>query len=205
MLRLVLVRHGETDWTRQGRFHGLTDVELSVAGRQQAECAALALRSMPIAAVYSSPLRRALVTGSVIASCCCVIIETDHGLVELDEGVLDGLTYLEMKTRYASFLAEWKRDAANARLPGGECLWALQERAWASVQRMMARHTCGNVVIVSHYFALCSIICKSLDIDLALFRKLRLDAGSISILGFSGRKCVLELLNDTCHFALCNV
>lgn len=198
-MRLILVRHGETDWNIGERVQGLSDVELNARGRQQAECIALALRPMSIVAVYSSPLKRALDTGWLVASSCGTGCEVDRDLIELDEGELDGLTYAEMRSRYADFMVEWRRDAASARLPGGECLQELQDRVWACVARIVASHPSGDVVIVSHFFALLATICKAMNLDLSLFRRLRLDVGSLSILSFAGGRWVLELLNDTCH------
>ncbi|MBI2910476.1 MAG: histidine phosphatase family protein [Chloroflexi bacterium] len=199
MLRLILVRHGETEWNRSERVQGSSDVELNERGRAQAEAVARALQSKAVAGVYSSPLKRALQTGRCVAMTCGRPCEIEPGLVELNEGDLEGLTYDEMRSRYVDFMAQWRRDASSVRLPGGEGLQDLQQRSWDCIARIAARHPDGDVVIVSHNFAITAIICKAIGLPLSHFRRLHLGVGSISVLALSDGRWVLESLNDTCH------
>ena len=198
-MRLILVRHGETVWNRDGMVQGQSDPELSDRGKEQAERLALALKDEKVEAIYTSPLRRALDTAEAIARYHSTIAQVEGDLIELDCGEMDGLTYPEMRERFGDFLKEWARDAAPLKLPGGECLQELQDRAWPVIERIRDSHNDAVAVVVSHNFAIASIICKAIGMRLSDFRRIRLGVASISIIDFTERGTVLTLLNDTCH------
>jgi len=198
-MRLILVRHGETQWNRENRALGHTEIELNEEGRKQVESVALALREEKVAAIYSSPLRRARETAEAIARFHQVAVEVDGAFKEMDAGELDGLTYEDMRDRYGDFLREWIKDASLLRVPGGESLAQVQQRAWQGVEGIIHRHPQGVVIVVSHNFAILCIICRALGLDLSQFRRLRLNVASISTLNFGGWGIQLELFNDTCH------
>ncbi|KPJ53505.1 MAG: hypothetical protein AMJ37_01350 [Dehalococcoidia bacterium DG_18] len=200
-MRLILVRHGETSWNQENRVLGHTEIELNEKGRKQAERLALALKDETLAAIYSSPLRRARETAEEIARFHGLEVVTDDGLKEVDAGELDGLTFQEMMERYGDFLKEWVKDEPSLRMPGGESIAELQQRTWPAVERMVRDHPDGIVILVSHAFAILSIICKAIGLSLSHFRRLRLSTASISILNFGGRGTSLVLFNDTCHLA----
>jgi len=200
-MRLILVRHGETRWNQENRVLGHTEIELNEKGRKQAERLALALKDETLAAIYSSPLRRARETAEEIARFHGLEVVTDDGLKEVDAGELDGLTFQEMMERYGDFLKEWVKDEPSLRMPGGESIAELQQRTWPAVERMVRDHPDGIVILVSHAFAILSIICKAIGLSLSHFRRLRLSTASISILNFGGRGTSLVLFNDTCHLA----
>ena len=196
-----MVRHGETMWNKENRVLGHTEIELNEKGRKQAERLALALKDETLAAIYSSPLRRARETAEEIARFHGLEVVTDDGLKEVDAGELDGLTFQEMMERYGDFLKEWVKDEPSLRMPGGESIAELQQRTWPAVERMVRDHPDGIVILVSHAFAILSIICKAIGLSLSHFRRLRLSTASISILNFGGRGTSLVLFNDTCHLA----
>lgn len=198
-MRLILVRHGQTEWNRESRILGHTDIELNEEGRKQVERLALALKEERVAAIYSSPLRRALETAQTIAGFHRLGVKSDDAFKEIDAGELDGLTYEEMGAHYGDFLKQWLKGASSLVMPGGESLEQLQHRAWQGVERMLQDHSQGVVIMVSHNCTILCIICKALGLDLSQFRRLRLNVASISILDFGGRGTLLMLFNDTCH------
>ena len=118
-MRLVLVRHGETDWNKTRRIQGISDLELNETGRKQAEALAQALRNEKVEAIYSSPLKRASDTAQAIGRYHAVEIVTLFGLRELDAGEVDGLTYKEMAIQFGDFLEKWIKDCTSVRPPGG--------------------------------------------------------------------------------------
>ena len=149
---LVLVRHGETTWIREGRFQGRADPPLSETGLRQAARvgdrladpgAAPALPIPPGAPgiVLSSPLRRAAVVADGIAAGYGVRPEHDPDLAEIDQGAWEGLTTAEVVSRYGPELAAWRRTPAAAHAPGGEPLVTAAERAGRSAGRLLARIT----------------------------------------------------------------
>lgn len=193
------MRHGETRWNQENRVLGHTEIELNEKGRKQAERLALRLKDETVAAIYSSPLRRARETAEEIARFHGLEVVTEDGLKEVDAGELDGLTFKEMMERYGDFLKEWLKDDPSLKMPGGESIAELQQRTWPAVGRMVRDHPDGVVILVSHAFAILSIICKAIGLSLSHFRRLRLSTASISILNFGERGTSLALFNDTCH------
>ncbi|MFA4904731.1 MAG: histidine phosphatase family protein, partial [Desulfobaccales bacterium] len=152
-MRLILVRHGETQWNREHRVQGQGDLPLNESGKKQAELIAIALHNERVEAVYTSPLRRALGTAEAINHFHRVGIKIIDGLKELDTGELDGVYASDMGARHPEFFRIWMADAALARMPGGESLPELQERVWNSIQSILNNSHSNTVVVVSHLFA----------------------------------------------------
>jgi probable phosphoglycerate mutase len=199
-MRLILVRHGETDSNKASLALGRDDVELNETGRWQAQRLAEALQCQPLAAVYSSPLRRALATAHAIAERHQLAVRLDDGLIEMDIGEMEGLTFQQVRDRYPQFLQLWLGGrAAYEPMPGGERLLDVQERAWQALERICAAWTQETVAVVTHNFVLLSILCRVLGLELADFRRLRHNVAAVSVLQVQeGRMTVLGL-NDTCH------
>ncbi len=198
-MKLILVRHGETQWNRENRVVGFADIGLNDEGQKQVKRLALALKEEQVEAIYSSPLSRAWETAQEIARFHHGEVKADDAFKEMDAGELDGLTYEEMRERYGEFIKQWFRDPASLTMPGGESLARVQERAWLAVERIREKHPDGAVMVVSHNFVILCIICKALGLDLSQFRRLRPHVASISILNFGRRGTSLMLFNDTCH------
>ena len=198
MERLLLIRHGETAWNREGRPQGISDVPLSELGRRQAHALGRALAQEPLAAVYSSDLRRALETAAPVAARHGLTVQRDGRLREMDQGVFEGEPIQHVRERYGDWLKTWIDDPANVRMPGGETLGEVQARAWAAIEEIRAAQAHGSVAVVAHNFTNLTILCTVLNLDLAYFRRLRLAVASVSVIEF-GRWPVLVALNDTHH------
>jgi broad specificity phosphatase PhoE len=125
----------------------------------------------------------------------------DEGLKELNQGELEGLTGEDLRRGYPGFLKKWIQDPERTTLPRGESLGDLQQRAWASVERIIREYPEGTVVVVAHSFVNLTILCRVLEIPLRHFRHFRQDATGKNIIEFSERGAVLHCLNDTCHLA----
>ncbi|TET42404.1 MAG: histidine phosphatase family protein, partial [Dehalococcoidia bacterium] len=89
--------------------------------------------------------------------------------------------------------------AGGEKLPGGESLIELQERSWATMQRLLAEHKDGTIVVVSHYFVILAIMLKALDLPLRYFTKFKVDPASVSTLEFADYGTRLVLFNDTSY------
>ena len=176
-----LVRHGETPLNAAGRFLGRTDVALSDRGRQQAGRVALALEQRRLDAIFASPLQRARQTAEAIAGSHGLVPVLVPALAELHHGDLEGRPYSELGTRHPEILAAWKDDCTDVRLPGGESLAELQERAWHAFEALCSvRH--GELGVVSHKMALLTIVCTAIGLPLRHAMRLELDLASISTL-----------------------
>ena len=139
MTTILLARHGETDWNREGRFQGWADPPLNEAGREQARALAERLRDMPFDAVYSSDLRRARETAEIVAGPHGVPVVVDRGLREIDVGSWSGLTRVEIEERFP-----------GADDHDGETRADHLARVLATVERIARTHHGERILIVSH-------------------------------------------------------
>ena len=206
-MKLILVRHGETHWNKDGLVQGAdSDIELNDTGLEQARRLAAFLKNEPLTAILSSPLRRAVATAEVIASQHQLSVETDQGLKELKVGDLEGTSISNLPTTFSRFLLKWWQDGEAMKLPNGESLVDLQQRVWKAIEGLMERHKTssdvnrdGTAVVVSHYFVTLAVILKALDLPLESFIKFRLDLGGVSILEFRDNGARLVTFNDTSY------
>ena len=200
-MRLILVRHGETAWNKEGRFQGESLVGLNQRGLTQARQVARALASMKPAALYSSPLPRTLMTAQEISNELSIPVVALEGIKEINLGDLEGITGQEMRKDHAEVWNAWRKEPSQVVFPGGESIEQLQERAWRAIEDIERSHREEKVVAVSHNFAIRAILCRFLGLPLSRFHMLRVDLGSISILQTrSGARHVVTI-NDKCHLS----
>ena len=202
-MRLLLIRHGETDHNAERLALGRRDVPLNERGRLQARALAQALRARhQIDAIYASPLQRALATAQPLADAIGLEVRVEAGLIEMDIGEVEGLALDEVRSRYPDFMRLWFSDQlADAVMPGGESLQQVQERTWAAVESIRERHGDGTVAAVTHNFVILTLLCRVLDIPLANFRRLRHDLAAVSVVELTPERQTVVALNDTCHLA----
>jgi len=208
-MRLILVRHGQTEWNRLKRIQGISDQGLNEKGLKQAEAIAEVLKERNVTAIYASPLKRARDSALAIARHHDAEVVTLSGLREMDAGEVDGLTYAEMAARHGDFLEKWMRDCSSVTPPGGCSLPELQDRVWGAIQEIVERQAAreavrkpepgGVVVAVSHYFAILTTLCKVLGQSISESRRMRVDLASLCTLDFEPSRIVLVSMNDTCH------
>ena len=203
-MRLLLIRHGETDRNAGRIALGREDVPLNERGRAQAQALAGSLAANRtdgfIAAVYSSPLQRALATAQPLAQALDLEVQTEDGLIEMDVGEAEGRPLSELQERFPDFLRAWRSDqVADVPMPGGESLRQVQERAWGAVESLRERHDNETVAVVSHNFVILTLLCRALDLPLARFRRLKHDLAAVSIVEVAEERQVVLSLNDRCH------
>lgn len=199
-MRLILARHGETDANRDRLTLGREDVPLNERGCLQAQALAACLPREPIVAIYSSPLRRALDTAQAAADALGLSVEVDEGLIEMDVGEMEGISFEVMRERYGDFLRRWlSEEVGDVPMPGGERLRDVQDRAWAAVQRIRERHPENTVLAVTHNFVILTLLCRALGLSLVHFRKFRQHLAATTTLDMRDDHAILRRLNDTCH------
>lgn len=206
-MKLILVRHGETYWNKEGLVQGGdSDIELNDTGLEQARKLAAFLESEPITDILSSPLQRAIATAEAIANHHQLPVEIDQGLRELKVGELEGISISNLSTTFSQFLMQWWQDRGSTKLPNGESIVELQQRAWKVIEDLLERHKTNpehnkdtTVVVVSHYFVTLAIILKALNLPLDFFTKFKLDLAGVSILEFRDYGARLLVFNDTSY------
>ncbi len=196
---LILVRHGETEWNRVGRCQGFSDTELNNNGREQIRELAKSLMNESISAVYSSDLIRALDTANAIAHHHNLTVEVDPDLRELNQGDFEGLTFVEIREKYSPLLNKWVESPEVVKLPGGESLKELQERAWRAIERIYIKHQNQTVVAVSHNLTIITLLCKFKGVGLEEFRSFKLRAASKNTILFRNGHFNVNVLNDVSH------
>ncbi len=198
-MRLILIRHGETDLNRRGRFQGLDKVSLNPKGRAQAhDLSAVLPYDMPFV-MYSSPLPRSLETSNIISEEILVDYTVISQLQELNIGELSGLNGEETRTLFPGLMEQWSKDPASVRFPKGESLKELQERVWEVVLDLYSNHCDETVVAVSHNFAILAIVSKVVGIGLNNIRSLSLDLCGITRMELTKDKYCLTSFNETMH------
>lgn len=200
-MNLILVRHGETDWNRTGRCQGIADIELNDNGRTQVRELGESLRDEAIAAVYSSDLLRAMNTAEEIAKHHNLSVNIDSDLREMNQGDLEGLMFTEIRERYADVLREWRESPETLKLPKGESLLEVQERAWNAFQKVHRRHPGETIVAVSHNLTITALLCKITGIGLKGFRNFNLQAASKNVIVSNNGRIEVDVLNDVSHLS----
>ena len=201
-MKLHLVRHGETEWNKLGRFQGQQDIALNPRGLAQAKETARAMADDGVIALYSSPLQRTMQVANEISRLTSVPVVPLPGVKELNLGALEGVTGEEMRTIWPDVYSAWSQDPGTLSMPKGESLSQLQDRAWRSLQEVEKAHSGDDViVVVSHNFAIRTMIHKVLGLPLTNFHRLSLDLSSVSTVEYTSRGRRLTCYNFTGHLS----
>ncbi|MBI2863096.1 MAG: histidine phosphatase family protein [Chloroflexi bacterium] len=200
MTRLLLVRHGQTDWNHSRVFQGHQDTELSELGIRQAECLAERLAGEKIDAAYASDLKRAYHTATIGLKRHQIEVVPDARLREMYFGAFEGLTAAEIATRYPEDWRRWNDDWANASPLGSkDTLRCLTNRVGEFFAEVQQAHKDDTIIVVAHSGTLRAFLCLTLHIDLNFFWQQRLDNASLTIVDTYGDRNIVSLMNDTCH------
>jgi len=148
MMTILLVRHGETDWNRENRFQGRADPPLNQTGRAQAVDLSVTLAAEPLAAFYSSPLRRALETAEIVAAAHGQAAVTIDALREVDVGSWEGLTRTEVEERYPEQFARWLDHEQG--YEDGESYEQLTGRVIPALFALAETHPGERILVVTH-------------------------------------------------------
>ena len=148
--RVLLIRHGQTDWNVDGRWQGTLPVGLNDVGRTQAQALATYLAGRQIGSIYSSDLPRAFDTAAAIGAMQGIVPQTDVRLQEFNLGVFQGLTREEIKDRYPIEWSDFETDYWDYVITKGESRRSLQKRAYEAFQHIVAQADGPEVVFVSH-------------------------------------------------------
>ena len=196
MTEIILARHGETEWNVGEIFRGRIDIELNETGIKQAELLAEYLSDVEIDAIYSSPLKRALRTAEVIASHHKLEVEIAPGIIDLDFGQWQGLSLQEVTDKYSGLYAEWLSRPDRVKMPAGESLNDVRERAIGVVDEVIAKYE-GTIVLVSHRVVNKVLICALLGLDNSHFWNIRQDTCGITTFTYENERFILAEHNNT--------
>jgi uncharacterized phosphatase len=201
MARFYLLRHGETEWNRDGnRYCGRTDIALSDTGREQVQSAKNALQDVPFQAAYASPLQRSRSTAERIAVPHGLAVKEDPRILEIDFGRWEGLSKKEIIERDPQGWTDWLQDPTHVRAGGnGESGLEVFQRALDFFAEKSQLHAGQNVLVVGHNTLNRLFICGSLDVPFSQYRRFIQSNTGISILELDGSEISWIKMNETAH------
>ncbi len=203
MVRLLLVRHGETAWNAELRYQGQLDIPLNEAGVGQAAAVARRLAHVHLDAAYASDLQRAWQTAETIVSGHGLQAQPEPRIRELNFGAWEGLTSAEVRAQYPAVQRVWERNPEEAILPGGDSVRQAFSRIGAAIDEIVARHPGQILLIVGHGGSLQLMLCYLLGIGINRRRVFRFDNASLSQVQVSEWGVNIVQLNDVCHLSSC--
>lgn len=209
--RILLVRHGETDWNLQKRFQGQIDVPLNDNGRRQAEKAAEFLKSVKLDYAISSPMLRPKETAEIILKhhpdLSLTLLDD---LQEISHGLWEGKLEAEVQEIWADLLVQWQKQPETVQMPEGENLQQVWDRAIAAWQQILGqvtqsdRGTQVTVMVVAHDAINKAILCYILGLGPENFWSFRQGNGAVSVIDYPHgptQRPVLQALNITTHLS----
>jgi alpha-ribazole phosphatase len=203
MMRLLLVRHGETEWNRQKRHQGQKDIPLNEYGRQQVSTLAQRLKNEPINALYSSDLCRAWETAKTISTRKGeLIVVKDARLREMNFGRWEGLTWSEIQEKDPLVMENWSKYLAEKGPPGGETLFRFSERILEFSEEIIKSHKDETVLLVAHGGTIMVLICLLLGHPIDKYWQFRIEKASLSDISVYTEGAIINQLNDTNHLSI---
>jgi len=198
VLRIFLVRHGQTSWTADGRYQGATDIPLDEQGIRQAKAVARALRSESPDRIYTSTLKRARETGRWIARAAKLRPIADRRLNEIHFGEWEGMSFKRMAQAQDPVFRKW-REGKLRRAPGGESIDSLARRVGQFFKAITKRDTRETLVVVSHSGPIKMILLKALKAECSSIWSFRIEPASLSLIEGSARLFQVVGTNWTSH------
>ncbi|HLF01112.1 MAG TPA: MSMEG_4193 family putative phosphomutase [Anaerolineales bacterium] len=195
MADILLIRHGENDYTRKGKLAGWTPgVHLNEKGRAQAQATAVQLAEAPIKAIYSSPLERALETAQPLARATALRVQRLEGVGEVRYGDWTGKSLKAlMRTKL------WRtvqRHPATMQFPQGETFRAVQSRAVDALETLVRKHSKQWVAVFSHGDVIKLLLTHYLGMPIDMFQRIVISTGSISHLRLMGGMPFVLKINE---------
>jgi len=172
---------------------------LDETGRRQAEAAASSLQNQQVAAIYSSPLRRALQTADAIAKQLKLTVQPLQGLIDIDFGSWQGLSAEEATGQDSQLFKMWLEKPHLVRFPNGERLEIVRQRVLAAVDEVAARYKDQTVILVSHTVVCRLLMCAMMGLDNSHFWQVRQDVNAINIFELRDGVPLIISVNDICH------
>jgi phosphoserine phosphatase len=199
-MRLILVRHGESEWNRIGRYQGQEDAPLSELGLQQAEALGNRLRHEHIDTIYTSPLSRARRTAEGIARHHPhVPFIDDPALYEIHHGIWQGMLAAEVRELYPDLLEEWRCYPTRCQMPEGESFSNILKRTLNFKERVARKHADGTVLVSTHDVVIKILIADALGMHMDRINRIWVTNASISVVEYTDELPFLVSLSEACH------
>jgi probable phosphoglycerate mutase len=196
--RIYLIRHGETEFNRLGVFRGRYEVDLNETGYRQAEEIGQALKGEGIGFLLTSPLIRAVETAKRIADPLGVELRIDEGFNNIALGEWQGVPKDKIRQEFPEMWKSWTSQPENLRIPGGETVEEVRERATARLLELVREETAG-FGIVTHRSVIKTLAASMLGASAPYFWKFYMDNAAYSVFEYDGNGFTLISWNNTGH------
>lgn len=195
--KLILIRHGETEWSYQKRYCGFTDIDLNGKGRWQARRLLKRLSKEQIHKVYSSDMKRTVQFAKIVVK--DTPVEEILDLREINFGIFEGLKYPDLMIKYPQLYRKWLKDPLNIIIPRGESLDSLAARVRKVVRRILSQNSDKTIAVFTHAGPIKVILCDMIKLNLKEIWKIQSALASVSIVEFVKGRGKICLLNDTSY------
>ena len=200
MLRIILVRHGETTWNVEGRYQGQEDTPLSERGMAQAARLAEGLADVTIDRAISSPLKRSFITAETVCGRHGIAVSADARLSEINHGSWEGQLATEIQAAYPEDFARWHSQPHLVQMPdGGENLEDVRRRVRDAFDDYARDYDGETLLVAAHDAVNKAIICDIMGLDMSHFWQIKQDNNCINVLEHDGENWRIVLLNSTAH------
>ncbi len=194
---VFLVRHGLTKSNIDGFYMGWSSEDLNEAGYTQARRLSLRLARLPIASIYTSPLRRAYTTAAILNEPHRVELTVMESLTEIHLGDWQGLHVDEVKRRWPELWRQSRVDPSEITLPDGESVREMAQRSIRAFETVVETNPGKQIVMVTHQYIVRAIVAYTLGVSNSIFRKFDIDNASLSAIRVGNGTFRLIMLNDT--------
>lgn len=197
---IILIRHGETHWNREGRIQGFdADSDLTPAGREQARCLGERLVHEDVRVLYSSDLGRTRATAAPIGAATGLAVVHDKALRERAYGEFEGRTFAEIESGFPAEYARLRSRDPHYAPPGGESAAQFRERVVAALRAIAARESGKRVAVVTHGGVLGILYREAMGMTLEAKRSYSIANASLNHFRFTGGRWVLVAWGDVAH------
>ena len=195
---ILLVRHGQTNTNAAGFYMGWSDEDLNELGYTQVRCLSARLASLPIASIYTSPLRRVYTTAAILAEPHKLELIVLDDLIEIRLGDWQGLHMDEIKRRWPELWQQSRTDPSELTLPNGESYRQVTERAVRALKMVVGANRGKQAAIVTHEVIIKVLVAHVLGVSNSIYRRLAVDNGSLSLIRLNNHPQLVKL-NDILH------
>ncbi len=202
--RIILVRHGETDWNKEGRFQGQIDIPLNEEGKNQATKAGIYLKNTKFSKAFSSSMKRPYETAKIIMGKNSDLkIEKIEELIEINHGLWEGKLEEEIKEKWPEELYKWKTSPKTVVMPAGESIKEVSDRAITAWERICRSQLKDDItLVVAHDAVNKTLVCNILGIEFYNIWMIKQGNGGITVIDIFDdpkKDNILSSLNITTH------
>ena len=197
--RFYLIRHGETDWNKGGRYQGCTNIQLNDAGREQARLLGERFKFLPLDVVYVSPLDRAVATAAPLAAAHGLTPIQDAHFREINFGEWEGMTSEEISAKYGKEFDEFLKNPEEMPFSGEGSFKNVEKRIAKGFEKILEGKNGKSIAVVTHGGIIRIAVKYLLGIEGQWFNKTWIDNTSITLVEIHKNYNLLRVLNDSSH------